>query len=116
MTMSKEQLIDLGETLLKHYKYAVLIYTNATTIAFDSHHNLTPIPIKNIFFNTIEVAFNSLSQIEKNILYLMYFKNEATSISVAYKLFISRSTVYRIRDKALIKIAKFYSEIFSKRS
>lgn len=114
MNISQEQLIDLGDTLLKHYRYAVLLYTDTPSITFDSNYNITPSSIKNIFFNTIEITFNSLSKLEKNILYLMYFKNETTSISVAYKLFISRSTVYRARDKALIKIAKSYSEIFSK--
>lgn len=114
MNMSQEQLIDLGDTLLKHYKYAVLLYKDASSISFDSNYNLTPSPIKNIFFNTIEMTFNSLSKIERNILYLMYFKNETTSISVAYKLFISRSTVYRARNKALTKIATSYSRIFSK--
>lgn len=73
-----------------------------------------PSSIENIFFNTIEMTFNSLSKIERNILYLMYFKNETTSISVAYKLFISRSTIYRTRNKALTKFATSYSKIFSK--
>lgn len=112
MIMSHEQLIDLGDTLLRHYKYAALLYTNVSSITFDSGYNLIPTSINNKFFNTIEVAFNSLNKIAKNILYLMYFKDETTSTSVAYKLFISRSTVYRTRDKALVKIAKSYSQLF----
>ena len=55
------------------------------------------------------MAFNSLNKTAKNILYLMYFKDEITSTFVAYKLFISRSTVHRKRDKALVRIAKSYS-------
>lgn len=112
MNMSQEQLVDLGDTLLKHYKYAVLLYTKVSSIKFDSEYNLTPVSINNLFFNTVETAFNSLDKTARNILYLMYFKNETTSVSVAYKLFISRSTVYRTRDKALVKIAKSYSQLF----
>lgn len=112
--MSKEQLIDLGDTLLKHYKYAILLYTDASSIIFDSNYNLSLTSTNNVFFNTVENTFNSLDKTARKILCLMYFKRETTSVSVAYKLFISRSTVYRTRDKALVKIAKSYSEIFSK--
>lgn len=85
---------------------------NVSSITFDSGYNLIPTSINNKFFNTIEMAFNSLNKTAKNILYLIYFNDETTSTSVAYRLFISRSIVYRTRDKALVRIAKSYSQLF----
>lgn len=110
--MKKQQLIDLGETLLKHYKYAIILYTKTTYIIFDKNNKLINANIDNIFFQTIEKGFNSLSDIERKVLRSFYFKNNSTSTSISYDLFISRSTLYRIRDKALIKISNFYSKIF----
>ena len=111
MSLNSNQLIDLGETLLKDYKYSVILYKNSSTIIFSSNYKVKDSNIKNIFFKTVEEAFNSLDTLSRKILYLQFFKHK-TSTFIASTLFIGRSTVYRLRDKALIKIATEYAKIF----
>lgn len=111
MSLNGDQLIDLGETLLKDYKYSVILYKNSSAIIFNSNYKIKSSNIENIFFETIEKTFNSLNTLSRKILYLQFFKHK-TSTFIANALFIGRSTVYRLRDKALIKIATEYAKIF----
>lgn len=111
MELKIKQAIELGETLIKHYKYAIKLYTKGGSIRLNQDYLLFPTQNDNLFFNTIEKSFNDLTQDKRQIIGEMYFKNQ-TACAITRKLFISRSTVYRLRDKALIKIANDYAQIF----
>ena len=50
MSLNDDQLIDLGETLLKDYKYSVILYKNSSAIIFNSNYKIKSSNIENIFF------------------------------------------------------------------
>ena len=68
MELKIKQAIELGETLIKHYKYAIKLYTKGGSIRLNQDYSLVTTQNDNLFFNTIEKSFNDLTQEKRQII------------------------------------------------
>lgn len=106
MRFTDKNLMEYGSLLLKNYKFRIIFHYNSNLIV-DENYYLQEF-VNDVFLNRINQIYNELSFLERKILYMFYFKDNLTSIYISYNTFVSRSTVYRIKNKALIKLSKNY--------
>lgn len=95
MSLNDDQLIDLGETLLKDYKYSVILYKNSSAIIFNSNYKIKSSNIENIFFETIEKTFNSLNTLSRKILDIcqLVWLTKNTSYENVGGIFLRKNTI-----------------------